>query len=211
MKEYINKNIKIINADCMEIMRKYSDNYFDLAIVDPPYRDSKENDMNQWNRKYINNGRLKDWNDKPNEDYFSELLRVSKNQIIWGANNFNLNFKGFIVWDKNIAFDMKFSQCELASLSSGLATISKMVKIRAAGAEKRIHPTQKPLKLYNWILKYYASPDFKILDTHLGSGSSAIASYYYDCKEFVGIEIDEEYYKASIKRIKEQTSQIKLL
>ena len=211
MKEYINKNIKIINEDCMEIMRKYSDNYFDLAIVDPPYRDSKENDMNQWNRKYINNGRLKDWNDKPNEDYFSELLRVSKNQIIWGANNFNLNFKGFIVWDKNIAFDMKFSQCELASLSSGLATISKMVKIRAAGAEKRIHPTQKPLKLYNWILKYYASPDFKILDTHLGSGSSAIASYYYDCKEFVGIEIDEEYYKASIKRIKEQTSQIKLL
>ena len=211
MKEYINKNIKIINADCMEIMRKYSDNYFDLAIVDPPYRDSKENDMNQWNRKYINNGRLKDWNDKPNEDYFSELLRVSKNQIIWGANNFNLNFKGFIVWDKNIAFDMKFSQCELASLSSGLATISKMVKIRASGAEKRIHPTQKPLKLYNWILKYYASPDFKILDTHLGSGSSAIASYYYDCKEFVGIEIDEEYYKASIKRIKEQTSQIKLL
>ena len=211
MKEYINKNIKIINADCMEIMRKYSDNYFDLAIVDPPYRDSKENDMNQFTRKNIKKGRLKDWNDKPNEDYFNELLRVSKNQIIWGANNFNLNFKGFIVWDKNIAFDMKFSQCELASLSSGLATISKMVKIRAAGAEKRIHPTQKPLKLYNWILKYYASPDFKILDTHLGSGSSAIASYYYDCKEFVGIEIDEEYYKASIKRIKEQTSQIKLL
>ena len=211
MKEYINKNLKIFNADCMEIMRKYSDNYFDLAIVDPPYRDSKENDMNQWNRKYINNGRLKDWNDKPNQDYFAELLRVSKNQIIWGANNFNLNFKGFIVWDKNISFEMKFSQCEIASLSSGLATISKMVKIRAAGAEKRIHPTQKPVKLYEWILKHYAQKEYKILDTHLGSGSSAIASYYYDCKEFVGIEIDEEYYKASIKRIKEQTSQIKLL
>ena len=136
MKEYQYKNLKIINADCMDIMKNYSDNYFDLAIVDPPYRESKDNDMNQFTRKNIKNGRLKDWNDKPNADYFSELFRVSKNQIIWGANNFNLNFKGFIVWDKNIAFDMKFSQCEIASLSIRLATISKMVKIRAAGAEK---------------------------------------------------------------------------
>jgi site-specific DNA-methyltransferase (adenine-specific) len=211
VKDYNHKNLKIINADCMDIMKDYEDNYFDLAIVDPPYRDSKENDMNQFTRKNIKNGRLKDWNNKPNNLYFNELFRISKNQIIWGANNFNLDFKGFIVWDKNIAFDMKFSQCEIGSLSSGLATISKMVKIRAAGSEIRVHPTQKPVKLYNWILKYYADKNFKILDTHLGSGSSAIASYYYGCKEFVGIEIDSDYYNASIKRIKEQTAQIKLL
>ena len=194
----------------MEIMKQYHDNYFDLAIVDPPYRDSKENDMNQFSRKNIKKGRLKDWHNKPNEIYFNELLRVSKNQIIWGANNFNLNFKGFIVWDKNIAFDMKFSQCEIASLSSGLATISKMVKIRASGAEKRIHPTQKPIKLYEWLLENYAQKEYKIIDTHLGSGSSSIASHYFGCKEFVGIEIDSEYYNESIKRIKQQTSQIKL-
>ena len=113
-------------------------------------------------------------------------------------------------FQKNIAFDMKFSQCELASLSSGLSTISKMVKIRASGAEIRIHPTQKPVKLYNWILRYYANKNDKIIDTHLGSASSAIASYYFGCKEFVGIEIDNGYFNESIKRIKEQTIQIKL-
>ena len=210
MKEFQHKNLKIINADCMEIMKQYHDNYFDLANVDPPYRDSKENYMNQFSRKNIKKGILKDCHNKPNEIYFNELLRVSKNQIIWGANNFNLNFKGFIVWDKNIAFDMKFSQCEIASLSSGLATISKMVKIRASGAEKRIHPTQKPIKLYEWLLENYAQKEYKIIDTHLGSGSSSIASHYFGCKEFVGIEIDSEYYNESIKRIKQQTSQIKL-
>ena len=144
--------LTITNECNMVLMSRYEDNYFDLAIVDPPYRDSKDNDMNQWNRKYIENGRLKNWNDKPSKEYFTELIRVSKNQIIWGANNFNLDFKGFIVWDKDISSGMKFSMCEIASLSDSLSTVSKMVKIRCQNADNvRIHPTQKPVALYKWI------------------------------------------------------------
>jgi len=205
----VSNKIQITNEDNMALMSRYEDNHFDLAIVDPPYRESKDNDMNQWSRKNIASGRLKDWNDKPNQQYFDELLRVSKNQIIWGANNFNFDFKGFIVWDKNIAFGMKFSMCEIASLSENLATVSKMVKIRAAGAELRIHPTQKPVKLYEWILTHYAKQGYKILDTHLGSGSIAIACNNLGF-ELTACELDKEYYDDSIKRIKNHISQQRL-
>ena len=200
----------ITNECNMELMSRYEDNHFDLAIVDPPYRDSKDNDMNQWTRKYIDSGRLKDWNDKPNQKYFDELLRVSKNQIIWGANNFNYDFKGFIIWDKDISFDMKFSMCEIASVSEQLSTISKMIKIRCQNADKvRIHPTQKPVKLYEWLLMNYAKEGDKILDTHLGSGSIAIACHNlgYD---LTACEIDKNYYEASIKRINEHKSQLRM-
>ena len=202
--------MEITNECNMELMSRYEDYHFDLAIVDPPYRESKDNDMNQWNRKYIDSGRLKDWNDKPNQKYFDELLRVSKNQIIWGANNFNFDFKGFIIWDKDIAFDMKFSMCEIASVSEQLSTISKMVKIRCQNADKvRIHPTQKPVKLYEWLLINYAKDGDKILDTHLGSGSIAIACHNlgYD---LTACEIDKDYYEASIKRINEHKSQLRM-
>ena len=201
--------MKISNECNMKLMARYEDNHFDLAIVDPPYRNSNENDMNQFTRKNIKKGRLKNWQDKPSKEYFDELKRVSKSQIIWGANNFSLEFKGYIVWDKNIAFGMKFSMCEIASLSENLATISKMVKIRAAGAELRIHPTQKPVKLYEWLLMNYAKEGDKILDTHLGSGSIAIASHNlkYD---LTACELDKEYFEAAIKRIKRHQQQIQM-
>ena len=194
----------------MALMSRYLDNHFELAIVDPPYRESKYNDMNQWNRKYIKNGRLKDWNNKPNQQYFDELMRVSKNQIIWGANNFNFDFKGFIVWDKNIAFDMKFSMCEIASVSDQLSTISKMIKIRCQNADKvRIHPTQKPVALYEWILTNYAKEGDKILDTHLGSGSIAIACHNLGF-ELTACELDKDYFDAAMKRINNHKKQIRL-
>ena len=200
----------ITNECNMELMSRYEDNYFDLAIVDPPYRDSKDNDMNQWNRKYIENGRLKNWNDKPSKEYFDELIRVSKNQIIWGANNFNLDFKGFIVWDKDISAGMKFSMCEIASLSDSLSTVSKMVKIRCQNADNvRIHPTQKPVALYKWILDRYAKQGDKILDTHLGSGSIAIACHDYGF-DLTACELDKEYYDKAIQRINNHTNQQKL-
>jgi site-specific DNA-methyltransferase (adenine-specific) len=194
----------------MLLMARYPDKYFDLAIVDPPYRNSKDNDMNQWNRKYIENGRLKNWNDKPNKDYFDELIRVSKNQIIWGANNFNLEFKGFIVWDKDIAMGMKFSMCEIASLSNSLSTTSKMVKIRCQNADNvRIHPTQKPIELYKWILEKYAKQGDKILDTHLGSGSIAIACHDYKF-DLTACELDKEYFDKAMQRIESHKAQLKL-
>ena len=201
--------MKITNEDNMELMARYEDNYFDLAIVDPPYRDAKDNDMNQFTRKNITEGRLKNWQDKPKKKYFDELIRVSKNQIIWGANNFNFDFKGFVVWDKNIAFEMKFSMCEIASLSANLSTVSKMIKIRAAGAEIRIFPTQKPVKLYEWLLMNYAKEGDKILDTHLGSGSIAIACHNlgYD---LTACELDKEYYDKAMKRINQHKAQIRM-
>ena len=110
------KNI-VHNSDCLPAMRKMRNNQFDLAIVDAPYRNAKDNDMNKSSRKYIKSGRLKDWNDKPSDVYFKELYRVSKNQIIWGANNFQLpQFKGFLVWDKDIAFNFTMSMAEIASI-----------------------------------------------------------------------------------------------
>ena len=203
--------INITNEDNMELMSRYDDNHFNLAIVDPPYRDAKDNDMNQWNRKYIENGRLKNWNNKPNFEYFNELCRISKNQIIWGANNFQFEYKGFIVWDKDIAFEMKFSMCEIASLSDDLSTVSKMIKIRCQNADTiRIHPTQKPVKLYEWLLMNYAKEGDKILDTHLGSGSIAIACHNlgYD---LTACELDKEYYDAALKRLNNHTAQLRIL
>ena len=201
--------MKITNEDNMELMARYSDNYFDLAIVDPPYRNAKDNDMNQWNRKTIKKGRLKDWNNKPNQKYFNELNRVSKNQIIWGANNFKLSFKGFVVWrKKNIPFKFNMSMCEIASLSDGLSTISKILEL-SPQQKNRIHPTQKPTELYEWLLINYAKEGDKILDTHLGSGSIAIACHNlgYD---LTACELDKDYYNAAMKRIEQHKAQQRL-
>lgn len=200
---------KIHNQDCLEAMKLMSYNEFDLAIVDPPYRDSKDNDMNQWNRKTIKDGRLKNWNDKPNKEYFNELQRVSKEQIIWGANNFSLEFKGFVVWrKKSISLNFNMSMAEIASTSDGLSTISKICEF-SPQQKDRIHPTQKPVKLYEWLLTNYAKEGDKILDTHLGSGSIAIACHNlgYD---LTGYELDKEYYDNAIKRIKNHQAQTRI-
>ena len=199
--------IDLILDDCMNVMKDYDDNHFDLAIVDPPYRDSRDNDMNQWNRKTIKKGRLKDWNNKPTKEYFDELFRVSKNQIIWGANNFTLpEHKGYVVWRKrSISEKFNMSMCDFAYISEGLGTISKCFE-HIPQIKDRIHPTQKPIKLYIWLLEMYSEEGQKILDTHLGSGSIAVACHYFGV-DLVGIEIDKEYYNKAKERIDNLTKQ----
>lgn len=199
------------NMDCMDGMRQFPDKYFDLAIVDPPYG-IKAPGMNMGsnpNRKGHGNGigtatRLKrkikkDWdNQAPNTDYFKELFRVSKNQIVWGGNYFSLPpTKCVICWDKIQSWDA-FSQWEMAWTSFYKpATIFKYCN---RGESQKIHPTQKPVALYTWLLKNYAKPCDKILDTHAGSASSLIA-----CHEmgfgYVGFEIDLDYYNSANERL----------
>lgn len=197
--------IKLYNQDCLEAMKQMPDKCFDLAIVDPPYRDS-----NQPTKDMRNNGSMKSLEGRPLQEYWRQLYRVSKEQIIWGANNFQLpQFKGFLVWDKGLPFDFTMSMAEIASFSEGLSTISKIYRLRASGEEHRIHPTQKPINLYAWILRNYAPPQAKILDTHLGSGSIAIACYDMGF-DLVGYEIDESYYKSAVDRLERHKKQITL-
>jgi site-specific DNA-methyltransferase (adenine-specific) len=197
--------MKITNEDNMKLMARYEDNHFDLAIVDPPYRDS-----NQPTKDMRASGSMKTLEGRPGQEYFKELCRVSKEQIIWGANNFQLpQFKGFFVWDKGIPFDFTMSMAEIASLSEGIGTISKIWKFRIAGAESRIHPTQKPVKLYEKLLMTYAKKGNKILDTHLGSGSIAIACHNLSY-ELTACELDTEYYNNAIKRIEQHKAQIRM-
>ena len=211
-------NLKIINADCMDIMPKYPDNYFDLAITDPPYMENINEYMGM-NRRLENKGKAKVYSNvenfgKPKENYFTELMRISRNQIIWGCNHFENMGSGRIIWDKDNSG--QFNDCELAYQSKSNAV--RIVRFRWNGMiqndmknkEIRIHPTQKPVQLYKWILSNYSEKGQKIIDTHLGSGSSAIASYYFGVGEFVGIEIDKVYYENAKKRIKEKTIQLTL-
>lgn len=193
------------NMDCMEGMKEFPDKYFELAIVDPPYRD--ENQPTQDMRK---NGSMKSLNGRPSPEYFEQLFRVSKNQIIWGANNFQLpQFKGFVIWEKGIPEDFTMSMAEIASLSEGIGTISKIFKLRASGQESRIHPTQKPVKLYEWLLAHYAKPGDKILDTHVGSASSLIACHELGFN-YVGFELDKEYFDKATERLESFKSQTSL-
>jgi len=202
--------VELLNIDCMEYMKGLDDNAFDLAIVDPPY--GIKINMNQGRRKgdEIKHAR-KAWdNDAPKEDYWAELCRVSLERIVWGANNFSWipPHNGWVVWNKDITGNVGFSKAELAYCSSINAV--DMVKIRAQSGKEtyssKIHPTQKPKALYNWLLAKYAKPDQRILDTHLGSGSSAIAAHYFGC-DFVGCELDEDYYKAAKHRFDTETAQ----
>ncbi len=213
MKEYKQDNLTIYNADCMEIMSRYEDNYFDLAVVDPPYGIG----MSGGNVGYNGNNHLerKEWdNGIPTEEYFKELKRVSKNQIIWGGNYFPYIWptRGYIVWDKGAGFKNRtFAESELAFSSFNRNAKTFSYDPLAKGDYKgKIHPTQKPVKLYNWIYKNYAKEGQKILDTHLGSGSNAISAHYAKMGEFVGCELDKDYYEASIKRIYNETRQLEL-
>jgi site-specific DNA-methyltransferase (adenine-specific) len=200
--------ITLTNEDNMELMSRYADKYFDLAIVDPPYRD-----VNQPTKDMRNNGSMKSLEGRPDKKYFQELIRVSKNQIIWGANNFELpQYMGFIIWKKlTISEDFTMSMAEIASISSGLGTTSKIFECAPQGKKEdpRIHPTQKPVKLYKWLLDKYAKQGDKILDTHLGSGSIAIACNDYGF-DLTACELDTEYYEAALKRYNNHIQQIKL-
>jgi len=193
----------ITNEDNMELMARYEDNHFDLAIVDPPYRDS-----NQPTKDMRASGSMKSLEGRPPEDYWKELKRVSRNQIVWGANNFELpQWKGFVVWKKkSIGENFTMSMCEIASLSEELGTVAKWIEIRPQDPN-RVHPTQKPVKLYEWLLMNYAKEGDNILDTHLGSGSIAIACHNlgYD---LTACELDTEYYNAAMKRLKQHQQQL---
>jgi site-specific DNA-methyltransferase (adenine-specific) len=187
----------------MDYMAGLTDNAFDLAIVDPPYRDKNQPD--QWLR--ANNGNMKEWPIAPKKEYFNELFRISKNQIIWGGNYFTKHLEpnnNWIVWHK-LNEGVHFSMCELAWNS-----IRKNIQLLKLLPDKdKIHPTQKPVKLYEWLLMNYANEGDKILDTHLGSGSSAIAAHKLGF-DFVGVEIDKDYYDAAVKRFNLVTSQMAL-
>ncbi len=194
-------NIKLYNADCMEVMKTFKDKQFDLAIVDPPYRNQSENQPTKDMRR---NGKIDVFGDKPDKTYFDELFRVSKNQIIWGANNFTLpNYKGFVIWKKlTISEAFTMSMAELAYLSEGLSTVSKIFEYAPQGKpdDPRIHPTQKPVQLYKWLLQNYAKEGDTILDTHFGSLSIGIACH--DMKfDLTAIELDADYYEQAKKRL----------
>lgn len=202
----ITDKITITNECNMELMARYPDNYFDLAIVDPPYGIDINTSGTHFKEKYD----IKFWDkETPSDEYFKELFRVSKNQIIWGGNYFldRLgNCKCFIVWDKQISEDMSFAMCEMAwtSFKNG----AKIYKTTATQFN-RIHPTQKPIPLYKWLLDKYAKQGDKILDTHLGSMSIAIAAHDYGF-ELVGCELDVDYYNKGIERLKNHISQQKI-
>jgi len=197
--------IELLNIDCMTYMKGCEDNAFDLAIVDPPYRE--DNKPTLWMNRNAKDG-MRAFGNKPTTEYFNELGRTSKNQIIFGANNFNLDFQGFVVWDKGIRGSERYSWAEIASLSSGLSTVSTIIQINVGDISSyKVHPTQKPVKLYEWLLTNYSEPGQRILDTHLGSGSSAIAAHYFGC-DFVGMEIDKDYYDAAVKRFNAETAQL---
>jgi len=201
--------------DCVTALKRYADNYFDLAIVDPPYGYRTEQTKNINFRQ-----NSKDWNIAPTNEYFNELKRVSKNQIVWGGNYFpylwNEIQRGFIIWNKDnpvknfadvemawTSFDIlpKYYYYAWGGLADGIKGRNKI--------EKNVHPTQKPIPLYDWILQNYAKEGDLILDTHLGSGSSRIAAYKGGFN-FVGFEIDQEYYEKQEKRFNDFKSQLRL-
>jgi site-specific DNA-methyltransferase (adenine-specific) len=212
--------ITITNEDNMLLMARYPDNYFDLAIVDPPYgidADVKNNTDKKQTKKSASKSKKYGsqlWDsDIPTDEYFDELKRVSKKQIIWGANYFGL-VGGMIYWHKNVTMPT-YSTGELAWVSwlnkLDFVNISwhGMIQHDMANKETRIHPTQKPVALYKWILDKYAKQGDKILDTHLGSGSIAIAAHDYGF-ELTCCELDKEYYDKATQRIKNHISQQKL-
>lgn len=215
---HITDKINITNEDNMSLMKRYPDNYFDLAIVDPPYGINVANQNNTKRGKLGSKYIKKDWDlYPPEEEYFTELFRVSKNQIIWGANHFiekiNKNSSCWLVWNKKTVGNT--ADCELAW--SSFKTAVRRYDFLWEGfwqenmknKEKRIHPTQKPAQLYKWILDNYSKEGYKIIDTHLGSGSIAIACHDYGF-ELTACELDIDYYNSAIKRIKNHIGQQKL-
>ena len=207
--------IEMLNEDCMDVMACYPDNHFDLAIVDPPYgkKPTRNTDGLGVCRKTFESGSDK-WDNKPNTEYWDELFRVTVNQIVWGANYFLEHLtetNSFIVWDKVKTFGA-FADCELAWTShNSVSRIFKytwngMLQQNMKNKEKRIHPTQKPVALYKWILQNYAKPNDKILDTHGGSGSICIACYD-EGFDLTWTELDKDYYDAAVKRFNNHKAQ----
>ena len=199
---------RIYNMDCMEGMKQFPDKYFELAIVDPPYGININNNMGRRKGdKHSDYKKVKWDNEIPTAEYFNELYRVSQNQIIWGANYYSMPpTKSFIVWRKpQISQQMSFSMLEYA-----WSSFDKTAKewIGMSNEEDRIHPTQKPVTLYKWLLMNYAKQGDKILDTHVGSASSLLACYDLGF-EYMGFEIDKDYFEMAQKRIEENKAQVR--
>ena len=195
--------------DCMEGMKQFPDKYFDVALVDPPYGININHNIGRRKGDKDSNYKKVDWDSEiPNETYFEELFRVSKNQIIWGANYFNMPpTKSFIVWRKpQISERMSFSMLEYAWSSFD---ITSKEWIGMSNEKDRIHPTQKPVALYTWLLNNYAKKGDKILDTHCGSASSLIACHKLGF-DYVAFELDKDYYKASMERLQAVKNQVSL-
>jgi site-specific DNA-methyltransferase (adenine-specific) len=198
--------INLHNTDCMEFMRNVPDKYYDLAIVDPPYGIGV-NQMNMGSRKTVKPTN-KTWdNCIPSAEYFNHLFRVSSNQIIWGGNYFDLpRSQYFCIWDKGeTMYGRDFAECEFAWVSSGGTRIYK----KTPNQLDRIHPTQKPVALYKWLLDKYAKQGDKILDTHGGSMSIAIACHDYGF-DLDLCELDKDYFEAGKKRLENHMLQTKL-
>jgi site-specific DNA-methyltransferase (adenine-specific) len=208
--------IRITNEDNMALMARYPNKHFDLAIVDPPYgigdtfigfsSGAKKGALKRVHKQM-------EWDDTtPTQEYFCELRRVSQKQIVWGANYFNSfgSDGGALVWFKNRGGDT-LSQCEIASVSGQKKVDYVAIQILTGfvSNENRIHPTQKPVALYKWLLKNYATPDMRILDTHLGSGSIAIACHEFGC-DLTACELDPDYYRDAMKRIQNHINQTNL-
>ena len=207
------------NIDCMEYMKTLPDKAFQLAVVDPPYGNgggefSSRNGTRFGGRfdRYDKDKKLRkksNWDYAPGEDYFKELFRVSKNQIIWGGNYFSLPpCRCFIIWKKtNIPENFSMAMCEYAWCSFN--DNAKIIELSSQGITNRFHPTQKPVALYEWIYSRYAKEGDKILDTHMGSGSSRIAAYNMGF-DYVGCEINKDYFEKEEERFKEHSAQLNL-
>jgi site-specific DNA-methyltransferase (adenine-specific) len=200
---------KVFHEDCMEGMKRFPDGFFDLACVDPPYGINAFQGTNRASRKMFA-GKTENWDAEiPSKEYFEELKRVSKNQIIWGGNYFleHLgNTRAFIIWDK-LNPDRCFADCEFAW--SSFDQVARIIKLRPQSVNEKdggkIHPTQKSTALYHWVFKNYAQPGQRILDTHLGSGSSRIVAFHLNL-DFYGFEIDEAYFTEQEIRFNRETA-----
>ena len=201
--------MKITNEDNSKLMARYPDRYFDLAIVDPPY--GILNKTKRGGDYKFNMSEYSKWDIKPKQEFFNELFRVSKNQIIWGGNYFGHLWaqseynKCYLIWDKNQPETLNnFSMAEMAWTSFDKP--SKIFRYSVRKNRNKMHPTQKPLELYEWILRLFAKKDDKILDTHLGSGTIAVACHMAGI-DLTACEIDKKYFKNAIKFIEEKTSE----
>jgi site-specific DNA-methyltransferase (adenine-specific) len=202
------------NVDCMELLKATPDKFYDLAIVDPPYGiDAANMTMGKGSANDLGIHKKKNWDkDIPTAEYFQELFRVSKNQIVWGGNYF-LDYLGntrcCLTWDK-LDYNSDFAAFEMAwtSFNKNCKTFQR-ARSAEGDSNGKIHPTQKPIKLYEWLLANYAQPGQRILDTHLGSGSHAIACNNLGF-ELTACELDKDYFDASVKRIKQAAAQERL-
>jgi site-specific DNA-methyltransferase (adenine-specific) len=212
---------EVTNEDCMIGMARYPDKYFDLAIVDPPYGIGEDGSKNHTRGKLAIAKNYKSFagNDisAPDINYFNELIRISKNQIVWGANHFinNIPYNSscWIVWDKDNTGDFADAELAYTSFKSAVRIFkfrwNGMLQQNMKDKEQRIHPTQKPVALYKWLLQNYAKQGDKILDTHLGSGSSRIAAFEMGF-DFTAFEFDKEYFETQEKRYKAHIMQLKM-